>query len=52
MVLAVFMGCDVLIGWFSLYLWVWRSGWVGFAGFMGCEVLIGWFSLYLWGVTF
>jgi hypothetical protein len=29
MVFAVFMGCDVLIGWFSLYLWVatfWLDG--------------------------
>jgi hypothetical protein len=66
MVFAVFMGCDVLIGWFSLYLWgvtfwldgfcciygVWRSDWMVFAVFMGCDVLIGWFSLYLWGVKF
>jgi hypothetical protein len=66
MVFAVFMGCDVLIGWFSLYLWgltfwfdgflciyrVWRSDWMFFAVFMGCDVLIGWFLLYLWGVTF
>ena len=44
MVFAVFMGCDILIGWFSLYLWgvtfwldgfcciygVWRSDWMVF----------------------
>jgi hypothetical protein len=56
------MGCDVLIGWCSLYLWgvtfwldgfcciygVWRSDWMVFALFMGCDALIGCFLLYFW----
>jgi hypothetical protein len=54
MVFAVFMGCDILIGWFLLYLWgvtfwldgfcciygVWRSDWMVFAVFMGCAKTI------------